>query len=198
MALSGWFIDDIELPEAPTFDERSINRTFQSETLFNFFPSLTKSTAKASDYTFKSIIYPLWKAFQLDQIASSADTTDVILTIPVLDLLFPATKFAVKTLKMTRRGPLFVPNAETRPGFFETTPAIPFELTVTQLPEEGEDQEGIDGFEEADEGGLGLNFLEELTESFKAAVGDAFGPFELFQNPDLGLVVAIPPVEAKI
>ncbi len=198
MALSGWFIDDIELPEAPTFDERSINRTFQSETLFNFFPSLTKSTARASDYTFKSIIYPQWKVFQLDQIASSPDTDNVILTIPILDTLFPATKFTVKTLKMTRRGPLFVPNVELSPGMFGTSPAVPFEFTITQLPDEGETTDSLDGFKEADEGGLGLVFLEELTETFQESVGDEFGPFELFMNPDLGVIVALPKVEAKI
>ncbi len=84
MALSGWFVDDIELPEAPTSDNRTISRTFQSETLFNFFPELTKPTASASDYTFTTIIYPQWKIFQLEQIAESADTDDVIMTIKYL------------------------------------------------------------------------------------------------------------------
>ena len=204
MALSGWKIDDVELPEAPTFDDRVINRTFQSETLFIFFPELTKSTARSSDYTLKSIIYPIAKAQLLDQIASSADTADVILTVPQSEQLFPATKFAVKTLKLTRQGPLFVPNAEISPGVFETVAAIPFEITVTQLPDEGETTEGIDGFEESDEGGLGLVPLQELIDVWTPIGGvgptkiGEFGPYELFQNPELGIVVGIPKVQAEI
>ncbi len=194
MALSGWFIDDIELPIAPQSDQRSITRTFQSETLFNFFPELTKSTARASDYTFKGIVYPLAKIFALDQIASSADTNTVIVIVPSIDLLVPANKFAVKQLTLERSGPLFVVDEES--GL--TVPAVKFAITLTQLADEGEVTEGVDGFQEGEEGGLGLVYLEELTETANEAAAEDYGPFELFMNPELGLIVAIPKVEAEI
>ncbi len=203
-ALSGWFIDDIELPEAPNFDDRVINRTFQSETLFNFFAELTKSTARASDYTIKGVIYPKNKAFQLDQIASSADTNTVVLTVPFLEGIgFVASKFAVKTLKLTRKGPLFI-NFDFGGGVKLDIDVIPFELTLTQLADEGETTEGVDGFQEGEEGSLGLEPLYELVHIF-APVGGGntlilqdYGPFELFQNPQLGDVDSIPGVEAEI
>ena len=179
---SGWFIDDIELEIAPDADERKISRTFQSETLFNFFPSLTKSTARAFDYTIKGIIYPEGKAFALDQIAKSADTNIVIITIPPDQKIFNTTKYAVKTFVISRKGPLFVK------FLGKTVQALPYTLTLTELPDEGEFQEGIDGFTDADEEALGLQQLNELTDATGTELDVAdFGPVELFQ-----LVTGIP------
>ena len=173
---SGWFIDDVELEISPDMDERNISRTFQSETLFNFFPNLTKSTARAFDYTLKGIVYPEGKAFDLDQIAKSADTNIVVITIPSDQKIFNTTKYAVKSLVISRKGPMFVK------FLGKIVQALPYVLTFTELPDEGEVQEGIDGFTDADEDALGLQQLNELTDATgtELEVTD-FGPVELFQ-----------------
>lgn len=177
---SGWFIDDIELEIAPDTDERNISRTFQSETLFNFFPALTKSTARSFDYTIKGVAYPEKTVFQLDQIAKSADTNIVVLRLPPADDIFEFSKFAVKSLVFTRKGPLFV-NFDDGNGF-RIIRVYPYTLTLTQLPDEGEFQEGIDGFTDADEAALGLQQLNELTDATGTELDVTdFGPVELFE-----------------
>lgn len=173
---SGWFIDDVELEIAPDTDERNISRSFQSETLFNFFPALTKSTARAFDYTIKGIIYPESRAFALDQIAKSADTNIVVITIPPDQKIFNTTKYAVKSLVISRKGPLFIK------FLGKTIQALSYTLTLTELPDEGEFQEGIDGFTDADEAALGLQHLNELTDATGTELDvSEFGPIELFE-----------------
>lgn len=176
MALSGWFIDDIELPVAPNVDDRVISRTFQAESLFNFFPSITKSSARAFDYTISGVIYPEFKAFQLDQIAKAADTNIVILTIPSAQQIFNSTKYAVKSLRIARKGPLFVKFLGSN------VQALPYTMTFTELPDEGEFQDGFDGFTDSDEGAVGFQQLNELNE--QSATGQdlsEFGPRDTFQ-----------------
>ncbi len=176
MALSGWFIDDVELPIAPNVDDRLISRTFQAETLFNFFPSLTKSTARAFDYTISGIVYPEGKAFALDQIAKAADTNVVVLTIPDDQRIFNSTKYAVKSLRIARKGPLFVKFLGV------TVQALPYTMTFTELPDEGEFQDGFDGFTDSDEGATGFQQLNELNESVGSDQDlSEFGPRETFQ-----------------
>lgn len=173
---SGWFIDDVELEIAPDTDERNISRSFQSETLFKFFPQLTKSTARAFDYTIRGIIYPESRAYQLDQIARSADTNIVIVTIPPNEEIFNRDKFAVKELVISRKGPLFTQ------FLGKTVQALPYTLTLTELPDEGEFQEGIDGFNDSDEAALGLQMLDELNESTGSGLAtEDFGPATMWQ-----------------
>ena len=180
---SGWFIDDVELPVAPQTDERVITRTFQSETLFNFFPELTKSTASAFDYTMKGIIYPEIKVFQLDQIAKAADTTVVVLTVPPAERVFESVVYAVKKLVINRKGPLF-----TRYAFIEGEPevevkAYPYTLTLTELPGGGESQESIDGITDADEDALGVQQLNELVEITQTDLElEDFGVISMYQT----------------
>lgn len=181
---SGWFIDDIELPIGPATDERAITRTFQSETLFNFFPSITKSQARAFDYTMTGFIYPERRAFDLDQIARSADTNTVIVTIPEDQRIFKTTKFAVKKLIMSRKGPLFVKwSADGLPPF-QTVQAVPFVITLTELPDDGEVQETIDGFTDTDEDSVGLQQLNELIEEIDTTGlnEEEFGTIGLYQT----------------
>lgn len=173
---SGWFINDVELPDAPETDQRLITRSFQAETLFNFFPQITKSSARAFDYTISGVVYPESIAFALDQIAKSADTNTVILTIPESQRIFLATKYAVKSLRFARKGPLFIFHID------KVVQAIPFSLTFTELPDEGEFQDGLDGFTDADEGALGLQQLNELNEIIGNLLdSDLIGPREAFE-----------------
>ncbi len=188
---SGWFIDDIELPEAPQKDERAITRQFQAETLFNFFPSITKSSARAFDYTISGLVYPESKAFALDQIAKSADTNTVIVTIPAAQKIFLTTKYAVKSLIISRKGPLFINFSPSGNPPFKVVQALPYKLTFTELPDEGEFQESIDGFTDADEGALGLQGLNELVDGSGTEIdlGD-LGVIELFQTV-FGIPIAL-------
>lgn len=173
---SGWFIDDIELPIAPSEDERVISRTFQSETLFQFFPELVKPSARAFDYTVVGFIWPEHKAVALDEIARSADTNTVIVKIPAAEKIFHTTKYAVKQLKMARKGPLFV-NVLGQDRL-----VVPYSLTLTELPDDGEFQEGVDGFLEADEGGIGLGYLGQIIEETGSDLDPLdFGTIEAFQ-----------------
>jgi len=182
MPLSGWFIDNIELPIAPDKDERLITRSFQSETLFQFFPQITKSSARAFDYTISGIIFPEGKAFALDQIAKSADTNTVVLTIPVDQRVFESTQYAVKSLRFARKGPSFMDFSPTDTPPFVTIQVYPYQITFTELPDEGEFQNGIDGFTDADEGALGLQQVNELTESLDDGTipADTFDPRQLW------------------
>lgn len=180
---SGWFIDDIELPEAPITDERNISRQFQSETLFNFFPNLTKSTARSFDYTISGYAYPELTVFALDQIAKSADTNTVVLTVPSGEKTFEPTKYAVKSLVFARKGPLF-----TKYDFInehasdQVVKVYPYKLTLTELPDEGEFQEGIDAFTETNEGALGTQGLNSLIDESGSELSvEDFGPVEAFQ-----------------
>lgn len=178
---SGWFIDDVELPIAPDTDERSISRSFQSETLFNFFPSITKSSARAFDYTITGIIYPEDKAFELDQIAKSADTNTVVITIPDDQKIFLTTKYAVKKLVINRRGPLFTKFAPPGSSLFVEVQALRYTLTLTELPDEGEFQEGVDGFTDADETGIGLQQVNEINETVDININvDDYSSLEIF------------------
>ncbi len=174
---SGWFIDDVELEDAPESDERLITRSFQSETLFNFFPQITKSSARAFDYTISGVVYPEGKAFDLDQIAKSAVTNRVVLTIPASQRIFLSTKFAVKSLRFARKGPLFIK------FLGKVVQALPYQLTFTELPDEGEFQDGQDGFTDADEGALGLQQLNEFNEILDNSGLDIdfIGPREAFE-----------------
>jgi len=174
---SGWYIDDVELPVAPDSEETVVTRSFQSETLFNFFPQITKSSASAFDFTITGIVYPLLKAQLLEEIARSADTNIVILRTPAPIAGTIAAKYAIKSLKLTRKGPLF-----TIDEFGKTVAAIPYEMTFTELPAEGEFQEGLDGFTDADEEALGFQQLNELIDETGTdlEISD-FGPVELYQ-----------------
>lgn len=180
---SGWKIDDVELPVEPDTDERSISRSFQSETLFNFFPSITKSSARAFDYTIQGIIYPEDKARELDEISKSADTNVVTLTLPVNQRIFKPTSYAVKKLVISRKGPLFVNYAPPGSTAFKVVQALRYTMTFTELPDEGEFQPGIDGFTDTDEGELGMQQLNELNEKAGSDLPlDEFGPISIFMT----------------
>ena len=184
MVGSGWFIEDLELPEAPTADTRSLSRKFQSETLFNFFPALTKQSARALDYTISGFLYPELTAFALDQIAKSADTNVVVLTIPPGERTFAPSKYAIKSLAFDRKGPLFINQDFSSGGAsFTLSKVYRYRLTFTELPDEGEFQEGIDGFQDADEGATGAQQLNELIELTGTELTTFdFGPVTLYQT----------------
>lgn len=155
---SGWFINDLELPEPPTEDNRNINRTFQSETLFNFFPDLTKSTASGFDYSIKTFIYPQKLAFELDELSKGADTDIVTLTIPEADKLFEGGSYAIKAYKINRKGPMFADIAGT------PTQVFPLEITFTERPAEGEADTVIEGDQTVGEDSVGAEALPEVVE----------------------------------
>lgn len=199
---SGWWIDHIELPEAPNTDELKISRQFQTHTLFNFFPELTKSQSTSFDYTISGYIYPKVNVFALEQIARSADTNTVILTIPFsesitdLDLDHqrihervdtphipsgPRTsdrKFAVKGISLSRKGPLFTEYTVNQRGAKpEVVEVVQYSITFTELPNEGEFQEGVDVYNDADEGAIGTSDIEQIYEYYGDDQGiEAFGP----------------------
>jgi len=171
---SGWKIEDVELEFAPDTDERNITRTFQSETLFNFFPALTKSSARAFDYTFKGII-TFAEAFALDQISKSADTNTIVIVVPANDNFFAPSEYAVKSFVINRKGPLFT---EFGGGFLKV---LPYTLTLTELPDEGEVQEGVDAFTDADEGAIGTQQINEIIEETGTELPvEDFGPVGLW------------------
>jgi len=162
---SDWWVDDIQLPIAPTTDNRSITRTFQSETLFQFFPSISKSSARAFDYTMSGFIYPEYRVRELDQLAKSADTNIVLLKIPPDQQVFKSTLYAIKKLVVNRKGPLFVKYSPTGIAPFTEVKAYPYVITFTELPDKGENQESADGFTDTDESSLGMQDLNQLTEA---------------------------------
>lgn len=155
---SGWFINDIELPESPNEDDRNINRTFQSETLFNFFPDITKSSASGFDYSIKTIIYPQSMAFELDELAKGADTDIVTLTIPDAEKLFEGGSYAIKSYKINRKGPMF------KDILGVDTMVYPLEITFTERPAEGEVDTVIEGDQTVNEDSVGAESLPEITD----------------------------------
>jgi len=162
---SGWFINDLELPEPPTEDDRNINRTFQSETLFNFFPDLTKSTASGFDYSIKTFIYPQALAFELDELAKGADTDIVTLTIPEADRLFEGGSYAIKSYRIARKGPMFLMVGGT------PTRVFPLEITFTERPAEGEVDTVIEGDQTVGEEAVGAEAIPEIIDETELPAG---------------------------
>ncbi len=152
---SGWFINDIELPEPPTQDDRNNNRTFQSETLFNFFPELTKSTANSFDYKIKGFLYPQSLVKELDELSKGADTDIVTITIPLDQQLFEPGHYAIKTYRINRKGPSFIIDPVT----LLEVEAYPFEINFTEKPGTGESDTIILGDQTANEDAVGTESL---------------------------------------
>ena len=155
---SGWFINDIELPEPPTSDDRNNNRTFQAETLFNFFPELTKSTANSFDYKIKGFLYPQALVKEIDELSKGADTDIVTLTIPVDDQLFEPGHYAIKTYRINRKGPTFIID----PVSMLEVMAYPFEINFTEKPGVGESDTFLSGDQTANEDGVGIESLPAI------------------------------------
>ncbi len=160
--VSGWFINDLELPEAPTKDDRNNNRTFQAETLFNFFAEFTKSTANSFDYKISGFVYPQTLVKELDELSKGADTDIVTLTIPVAQQLFEPGHYAIKTYRINRKGPSFIIIIDPITMLPVEVEAYPYEINFTEKPGVGESDTIILGDQTANEDAVGIESLPAI------------------------------------
>ena len=157
-----------------------------------FFPEITKSSARAYDYVIRGLIDTGANLDSLEELAKSADTNVVVISRPptALGLIHTDGLFAVKTFDVLHEDPLY--------GFIEViggavlplpVQLFPYTLTLTQLADTGEVQEGIDGFLNSDEDALGLQGVQQLVEAAlpplrildtDAPEGQYFGPITEF------------------
>ena len=63
---SEWYINGLNLPISPSTEVESVNRIFQVQTVYNFFPQLENPTASSFDYTITGYLYPEKLVLQLD------------------------------------------------------------------------------------------------------------------------------------
>lgn len=185
---SRWIISGIELPEPPAADNKRINRTFQSENIYKFYPQLQKATATAYDYIMTGRIYPAILAFQLQQLAKSADTEVIFVSSPgdfnnnwIADGLYAFKQFDIK------RGP--TPKFVEFEG--EITQVIDYVMTLTQFADTGDNQDTIEGSTESDEDGLGEGDWSQLIPELSSESFDLsrYDPIKIMT--DLGLFPAL-------
>ena len=102
---SGWFINSIELPIAPTTESKTIARTFQQESIFRQFPQLSEPAPASFTYVLTGYIFGNSVIEQLEQLAKSADT-ELVVVIPPNDRLrgtvLDAGKFAISNFTVNR------------------------------------------------------------------------------------------------
>ena len=155
---SGWRVGGIALPWAPETIIMKVNRTFQKETIFQYMPQIFKPTASAYDFTFTGKIFPSWKAYELEQLAKSADTETVSFDSPNVGLddnFLGKGEHAIKNFEISRRKPMFI----SVDGRAETV--FNYKMTLTQFADEGENIPFLGGDHEGDEDGVGFKATED-------------------------------------
>lgn len=179
---SGWFVEDIELPLPPATEVKEVTREFKSDALENFFPELTQSKTSTFNYILTGIIYPDAKVIALEQLARSADTETVVVWSSTGDSIYPQQRYAIRKLSLNRNKPLFVRYRPVDSLVDVSISAYQYTLSLTELPDEGEFQEGIDGFQDADEGALGEQQLNELIDDLGVNIDILeYGPIAGYQ-----------------
>lgn len=183
-----WIISGIELPEPPASDNKRVNRVFQSENIYKFYPQLHKAAASAYDYVITGRMYPAKIAYQLEQLARSADTEIVYISTPgdfntnwIGDGLYAFKQFDIK------RGP--TPKFVEHEGKVEQV--IDYVMTFTQFANQGDNQDSIEGSTEYDEDGLGEGDWAVLIPELASDDVDftRFDPIKVLS--DLGIVPGI-------
>lgn len=184
MAEERWVIDGIVLADPPVTKDRTINRTFQKETLYQSFPGIFKPAAASYDLTITGFVYPPYVAFALEQIARSADTTIVRLEFPIAGVEAVATTYAVKNLRIFSEGPMFT-------NFFgEAVEVQKYSMTFTEFADEGENQNSEEGELEGDEEGIGTGDWNELIPEFNDFDFSTknFDPINIFSSISSGIL----------
>ena len=82
---SGWFIQGIELPEAPKTENKSISRSFLQEDIYKNYAAIYQPTTSSYSYTLTGYIYGDI-VNQLEALAKSADT-EIVTVVPPTERL---------------------------------------------------------------------------------------------------------------
>ena len=162
---SEWFINGLNLPIGPSTEVESVNRIFQVQTVYNFFPQLENPTASSFDYTITGYLYPEKLVLQLDQLAHSADTETVILESGSESILGFGI-FAVKSFTFSRSSPIFIIENGVEQKVYTYT------MVFTQFADQGENQFSIEGDTEFDEDAVGYGNMAELLEEIQGTSPD--------------------------
>ena len=152
---SEWSINGLNLPIGPSTEIKSVNRLFQVQTVYNFFPQVENPTVSSFDYTITGYLYPESLVTQLDQLAHSADTETVILESGSESILGFGI-FAIKNFTFSRNTPIFI----IQDGFEQKV--YKYTMIFTQFADQGENQFSIEGDTEFDEYGVGYGNTAEL------------------------------------
>lgn len=172
--LSGWYLDGIELPIAPSsIERRVIRKPDLSKTEFGF-PVLFNPGPQSYDLVIKGWVWPTIKVYQLDLLARAAETEIVQLYIPAADeQSVYRGKYAIDRSAIKMEGPTF-----TEFGGGDVA-AWQYEITLVQFADEGENQDSIEGGLDLDEIGIGFG---DITLTMPEIDISNFDPFE-----DLGI-----------
>ena len=176
---SGWFIDDQELEFAPSKDVRKIGRQQKTGVLVDYFPELFGSTANIFSYEIKGYCLD-YEAFLLDQIARSADTNIIEIKPHIHQQIFHVGKYAVASLTIDRNKVRY-----TDAHGLKGVRVLYYTLTLTEIADEGENQNSVDGIKDANEDGLSQDYFKqvlenhdvEFTEQEKSIYSAWFGAF---------------------
>ena len=169
-ALSGWFIDDIELPIAPSSLERKVIRKPDlSKTEFGF-PVLFNPGPQSYDLVLKGWIWPTFKVSALDLLARAAETEIVQIQIPASDAQSVYRgKYAIDRSSIKLDGPTFTEFAGS------TVTAWQYEITFVQFADEGENQDSLEGGLDLDELGVGFGDINITMPEIDISDFDPFG-----------------------
>ena len=180
---SGWFINGTELPIAPSTERKRVNRQFQQQSIYKFFPQLHKPTATAYDYIITGYLYPENLVVQLDQLTRGADT-EIISIVAIPDTIIGNGLYAVKNAEFFRDKPTYVDWNGYANKVYKYT------MTFTQFADQGENQPSIEGDTDFDEDGIGVGDIGELVPELTGEQYDysQFDPIQLLSNVGGGIL----------
>ena len=180
---SGWVINGFELPIAPSSERKKVNRSFQSQSIYKFFPAVFKPSTVSYDYTITGYLYPEELVVQLEQLARSADT-EIVSIVAFGKTVIGNGLYAIKQAEFYRDKPSFV----DWNGFIHY--AYRYTMTFTEFADQGENQSSIEGETDFDEDGVGLGGLAGLVPEFTGEQYDldTFDPIQLLGNIGAGVL----------
>jgi len=156
---SGFFIEQYELPLYPETERKSINRTFQQDTTYSFFPGLEKSEVTAYDYTITGKIFPSTLALTLHELAKSPDLETVRIHSSRdenFNRFLGTGDYVFKNFQLFRRTPMYI-------RFLgKVTEVYDYSMTLTEFAESGETSDIFEGIAEVDEDGIGFGPETEI------------------------------------
>ena len=165
---SGWFIEGIELPIGPRSESKSVNRTFQQESIYKNYPAIFKPMVTSYSYTLGGYIYGDSTIRQLEQLAKSADT-EVVTVIPpdgIEGTTLHVGYFAFSNFTVQRNQPMFTQQNGVTVRVYEYT------MVLTEFADEGVNANSVEL--ETLEGEEFLGYADQLDSSEEL---DAIGSF---------------------
>ncbi len=153
-SFSGWFIDDLELPIAPTVVEETVLRKPDIKKIEFGFPLLFNPAPDSFGLSLKGWIFDAGKKFELYELGRSADTELIQVIDP--DGGIENGEFAVARINITRDAPYFTTFLNT------SVKAWKYEIVLVRVPGAGDTQDALEIGIDLDEDGIGFGDLDNI------------------------------------